>query len=178
MSKPRTRSPKVSTSLPAGTIPLGTIIAYALDLFNIPVGWLLCDGAKIDATKYQKLITALGSPNTPNLAGRTLVGAGIPDNGQQSDGSSPNFPPKTAWPPNYTAGEAQHTLVSNEIPSHQHSLEYQFGLYSGCHAGSGSTPCQDSSQTNMTNATGGGLGHNNMQPYYTVNYIIYAGNPI
>jgi microcystin-dependent protein len=137
---------------------MGTIIAFALDQGNIPDRWLLCDGSAISPADYQELITALGSSNTPNLVGRTLIGA--------SDD----------WPLNSTGGEPQHLLTVDEMPSHNHSLQYQFGLDSDCHSGSGSTPCQDSSQTNLTNMTGGSAPHNNMQPYYAINYIIYGGS--
>ena len=154
-------------------VPMGTIVAFVLSASNIPNGWLPCDGSAIPA-QYQELISALGSNNTPNLTGRTLIGTGVPDDSAQSDGSIPNFTPGLNWSVGYTGGEFAHQLVTAEMPSHNHSLVYEFDLASGCHSDTGSSPCL-SSTVNYTNNTGGDAVHNTMQPYYAVNYIIFAG---
>jgi microcystin-dependent protein len=60
------------------------------------------------------------------------------------------------------------------MPSHVHALDYQFDLNSGCHDGSGSTPCA-SGTMHYAEATGNDQHHNTMQPYRAVNYIIYGG---
>ena len=156
-------------------LPIGTILAYALTAANIPDRWLLCDGSAIPAADYQELITLLGSPNTPNLAGRTLIGTGQPSTGLQGDNTAPNFPPGQKFLLNYTGGEYHHTLTEAEMPSHRHTLVYRFDLSSACHAGTGSMPCLNEHATNYTNNTGGGAAHNTMQPYVVVNYIIYGG---
>lgn len=91
-----------STAIAMGMVPLGTVVAFALQYAaNVPPGWLLCDGSAIPP-QYQGLITALGSNYTPNLTGRTLVGAG------------------TGWLLASTGGEAEHALSAEEMPSHQH----------------------------------------------------------
>lgn len=149
------------------SLPMGTIVAYLLPVANLANGWLLCDGSPIP-DQYQELRTALGSDNTPNLAGMTLLGAGTPPS------SSPCFPPN-AKPFNLAeiGGEYQHTLVPNEMPSHTHNTNsaYGYDIYD-----------QDGNDVHLicvrpgegTDATGGDAPHNNMQPYYCVNYIIYA----
>ena len=155
-------------------LPIGAIMAYAASATSLPDRWLLCDGKPIPAADYQELITLLGSPNTPNLAGRTVIGTGAPSTGTQSDGTNPNFPAPVDWKLNYTGGEYAHQLTVSEMPSHNHSLVYEFGLYSGCRAGHGSTPCK-STDVQLTHKTGGDGIHNTMQPYYAMNYIIYGG---
>lgn len=155
------------SSTPA-SVPLGTIVAYLLPLENLPDGWLPCDGSVIPSDLYQGLITALGSNYTPNLAGMTLVAAGTPD------GNSPCFPNP---PPTFTlgtsSGEFQHTLSTDELPSHSHETDsaYGYDIY-----------FQDGSDVHLicvsdgatTQAAGSDQPHNNMQPYHCVNYIICA----
>ena len=76
---------------------MGTIVAFALNFEpnNPPFkGWLLCDGSQVPS-QYQELKNMLPNGRTPNLCGRTLIGAGTPDTSSlQSDGrSTMNFPP-------------------------------------------------------------------------------------
>lgn len=144
---------QIDITLPTCGVPVGTIIGFALLPANIPANWLLCNGAAIDS----------GYPlagymtNTPNLCGVTLIGSG------------------SNYPLGSTGGEATHTLIEAEMPSHTHSYTYSnptgsTGLYGGSYWG-------PSSVTGTTGGAGSGDPHNNMQPYYVVNYIIYAGAP-
>ncbi|RKG64310.1 hypothetical protein D7V80_27350 [Corallococcus sp. CA054B] len=151
-------------------VPLGTIVAFALSADNIPDGWLLCDGETIPG-QYQELITALGSTNTPDFRGRTLIGAGTPVNVTQSDGTSPNFPSQT-WPAQYTGGEYSHTLSTNEIPPHSHTNDSKFGYSIDSQSGSEIPLMCYEPASGTTGSTGSGAPHNNMQPYFTVHYII------
>jgi microcystin-dependent protein len=159
-------------------LPVGTIVAYAG--LSLPHRWLWCDGSEIDAGKYQELATLLNGV-TPNLAGRTLIGAvsesgDLPTAGTQTDQRTPNFPSDFKPALSDTGGEWAHTLSLAEMPAHSHVLDYQFQLNGGCPGGSGVTPCSDSSQTNSTNTVGNSGAHYTMQPYYTVNYIVYGGS--
>ncbi len=162
-----------TASATATVIPIGTIVTSAINQDPAPNGWIICDG-RVIPSQYTELIAAIGA-NTPNLVGRILIGAGtLPWTGKQSDGSTPNFDPIMSWPLGSTGGEYTHKLTVAEMPSHNHSLQYTFDLNSGCHDGSNSTPCQTQT-VRMTNATGGDTPHNNVQPFYAVNYIIYGG---
>lgn len=77
-----------------------------------------------------------------------------------------------------TGGEATHTLTTSELPSHTHkeklpdTWHFKFstgttnGYVSDCTTGTYHGDVYDSSA--YTDATGGGLSHNNMPPYLTV----------
>lgn len=57
-------------------VPTGAIMPFVGTSAQVPVGWLLCDGAAIPSgIQYNALITLQGN-NTPNLQGMFLRGAG------------------------------------------------------------------------------------------------------
>lgn len=68
-----------------------------------------------------------------------------------------------------TGGEKTHTLTTDEIPSHKHSLSPSVKTFGGAYGldatgnGAGSPESITETQT-----SGGGLAHNNMPPYYVV----------
>lgn len=187
-----------------GTIQIGTVVAYLGT--SAPQDWLLCNGAAIPE-QYGQLKALFGS-NTPNLAGRTLIGTGIPANTTQSDGTTPNFDAADNWPMSYTGGEYNQTLNIQQIPSHQHFGWGDHGRnnwgVSGYSSGQGYTGSHNTDSDNSLfgstfaggqyaeanpavptisvdngsvagTAPGTTAAHNNMQPYYAVNYIVYAG---
>ncbi|GGG62525.1 phage tail protein [Epilithonimonas arachidiradicis] len=163
-----------------GQVPMGTIIPFALPIKSLPANWLLCDGSEISAN-YQSLITLLGSTKTPNLCGRTLIGTGIPSNDQQSDGTKPNFDASNNWPLAYTGGEYKHQLTVDELAKHSHKINGgNFGIHSRSFKGEDDNdqPFETNPSTNIagTDVQGNDQAHNNMQPYYAVNFIIFAGN--
>jgi microcystin-dependent protein len=108
----------------------------------------------------------MGQFNLPNLQGRVPVGV------------SSTYPLATV------GGAATHTLTTNEIPSHTHTINDP-GHFHG-QGGVGGGPvlvgigANKADQTNTLiattgitiNSAGGGQPHNNMQPYIVLNYII------
>jgi microcystin-dependent protein len=145
-----------------GTVQVGTIVAYLGK--TIPETWLLCDGTKIP-DKYNALIGLTG-PNTPNLAGRTLIGTGT---GQDSTGTARTF---TLGEAN---GEYSNTLTIEQMPKHNHYLIFaNTGGHTNPQTANWDTK-NLTSDNDYTSDTGGGQPHNNLQPYYAINYIIYAG---
>ncbi|WP_166922478.1 phage tail protein [Flavobacterium poyangense] len=168
-------------------VPIGTIIAYPSDVLP-GKGWLRCDGTRIEE-KYTELINILGGMTlTPNLVGRTLIGSGKPYNEKQSDNRYPNFDANTSWKARDTGGEYQHQLTINEMPVHNHPINNgDFGLHYQSFSGSSETKGgypfktvyppykKDDKIISSTNTSGGNGAHNTMQPYFAVNYIIFAG---
>lgn len=140
----------------------GCITAYGGS--SAPTGWLLCDGSAVSRTTYAALFaivsTTYGSGdgattfNVPNLQGKVPVGK---DTGTFSTlGAS--------------GGEETHTLLTTELASHTHATS--FGT-----TGIGSlygviTPTLTGTVSITSASSGGGLAHNNLQPYLVINYII------
>jgi microcystin-dependent protein len=138
--------------------PVGSVIAYLGRV--APDGWLFCNGQQIpNDPKYDQLKQVLGTPNIPDLTGRSLIGSG----GNYILGKKD--------------GEATHTLTVSEMPAHTHN--YHKPKWDYAHADSLGhisdwTRYGNQNQVNdeQTVATGTGQPHNNMPPYYVVNYII------
>jgi len=169
--------------------PVGMVFPYTSD--TAPAGYLLCDGDSYSTTDFPELFDVIGytyggsgsSFNVPDLVNRVSVGSGgsfsISDNG----------------------GEATHTLVTSEIPSHDHSataptvidpththvestaIPTAITIGAGIPAPSAlpAVGATAPAATGITvtapviGSTGGDGAHNNMQPYLALPYIIYAG---
>lgn len=145
---------------------------YPLATPNVPDGFLLCDGKAYSRTEYVELFAAIGTYygdgdgsttfNVPNLQTRVPVGAG--------DG----------YELGSVGGEETHILTKNEMPNHQHNINY------GGNSGTVEFPAYSAKITDYVQAAGnynaatttyegGNQPHNNMQPYTVINYIISTG---
>lgn len=168
--------------------PAGTVTMFAGS--SAPTGYLICDGQAVSRTNYAALFAVIGTSygagdgsttfNVPNLMGRVPVGAGLGTGLTNRVLAS-------------QGGEESHTLTSDEIPSHSHSINdpghshtSRIGRDDGNNSNNaGQAPPGDAttnildgySTTNNTtgitiNSTGGGQAHNLMQPFLVLNYII------
>lgn len=175
-------SPVVSTqtvydasgnTLGGGIIPIGGILPYVGE--TAPLNYLLCDGSVYNKSDYPELYnlmlnTSIGITATtfyvPNLKGRFILGYN-----------------KGTYEIGATGGEVTHTLTQNEMPAHQHKLQSAGGDVMAVmtnrvqsndidqHGGGSWTYDQVSMYTNWM---GGSQAHNNMPPYFTLNFIIRA----
>lgn len=147
--------------------PIGAMQAYGGD--TAPEGWLICDGSLVSRTTYSELFDVIGETygagdgsttfNLPDLRGRVIIGEGT---GTATDA--------TAHSLGDVDGKETHTLDITEMPSHNHSGSTLGWTPSNMGSGNAFRAVTDGS----TNNTGGGLAHNNMQPYLVCNYIIKA----
>ncbi len=145
-----------------------------------PRGWALCDGQLLSISQYTALFSILGTTYggdgrttfaLPDLRGRTPIHAG-------------RGPGLSTRQLGQNGGEENHTLTINEMPSHTHQLRGD-SLIASTDSPLNATPARnaggipsygDPPDVNMSGnaiqSTGGGLPHNTMQPYLTVNFII------
>lgn len=137
-----------------------------------PNGWLICNGSAVSRTTYADLFNAIGVTygigdgsttfNIPNLKGKIVVGLDTTQTEFDTLGE--------------VGGVKTHTLTVSEIPSHKH--EVQLGISAGGQTGRYANYVEtarlayNTSEEKGTTATGGGLAHNNLQPYQVLNYII------
>jgi microcystin-dependent protein len=150
-------------------VPPLSIIAYYGS--TPPEGWQICDGSTLFyANTNNSTIVRKGTGsnmvtiNTPDLRGRTIIG--INDSSSLSGISIRNL--KDA------GGAETHTLLINQIPSHSHDtiIGFKGDGQSGYSYGAYTAHRRSASEKTGGNASGGTDPHNNMQPFYTLNYII------
>jgi microcystin-dependent protein len=145
-----------------------------------PRGWALCDGQLLPISQYTALFSILGTTYggdgrttfaLPDLRGRTPIHAG-------------HGPGLSSRALGQQGGEENHTLTLSEIPPHAHSLRGDSRVAS-TDSPSNAAPARNAGgipsygdsldvtmNGNAIQSTGGGLPHNTMQPYLTVNFII------
>jgi microcystin-dependent protein len=140
---------------------------------GVPPGWASCDGQVLQIREHKALFAVLGTTYggdgnatfaLPDLRGRTPIHSnpGITNLGQ-------------------TGGEQSHSIRVSEIPAHAHGsigLIGQPAATSGVQLATSPTPTatQTTSATLSISPTEtmteSAAGHNNLQPYLTVNFII------
>jgi microcystin-dependent protein/cytoskeletal protein CcmA (bactofilin family) len=138
-------------------IPSGVIVMWTGSI--APSGWALCDGGT-----YAKLDSS-GNITTPDLRGRFVLGLG------QGSGL-------TNRTINQIGGAETHTLTTSEIPSHNHTFNYDVPLVQNINMfgyGAVNMPMNTGgieTKSGTTNNTGSGSAHNNMPPFYVLAYIM------
>ncbi|NNF00869.1 MAG: phage tail protein, partial [Pyrinomonadaceae bacterium] len=147
-----------------------------------PRGWAFCQGQLLSIASNTALFSILGTTYggdgrvtfaLPDLRGRAAV----------SQGTGPGLSP---YPLGSRGGQERHTLITNELPSHNHLMRIRkekgsVSNPSGATLATSNDPnvniyttlADDSTLANgsITN-TGGSQSHNNLQPYLTINFII------
>ena len=147
------------SNLNATSVPRFTIVAFAGLATAIPSGWAFCDGTN----------------GTPDLRARFIVGT---TNGTVANG---NDRVGTNIAPNSIGGERNHILSVAEMPAHTHGIpahdawtdwKNTTNLSVTKNNNYNGTNPADLGGTDITYATGGGLAHNTVPPYYALAYIM------
>lgn len=185
--KKEAQPPSPAPALPP--YPIGTMVAYAGE--QAPQGWLLCDGKAVERKKFAKLFAAIGTHfgpgtssetfNLPDLRGRFPLGVdtmGGKAAGRVS-GSGAMFL-------GGSGGSDKHQLLIEEIPTHEHFAATVHTELKPL-PGGGAPPAPGKMRALVqvreagepvsapTSPAGGNLEHENMSPFLSVNYIIFAG---
>jgi microcystin-dependent protein len=151
-----------------------------------PRGWWFCNGQILAIQQYTALFSLLGTyyggngTSTfalPNLQGRVPLHAG------QGPGLS-------LYQLGEETGEVSHTLLTSEVPAHNHSFHAAAGGKSDSTTVANNSPASTATGVNvyssaagnatmnasMLSPVGSGLPHENQQPYLAVGYAIaYQG---
>ncbi|HLX94813.1 MAG TPA: tail fiber protein [Verrucomicrobiae bacterium] len=155
--------------------------------FNFaPLGWALCNGQVMPISQNTALFSLLGTTyggdGKSNFALPNLQGAAPLDAGNGAGLSN--------YVEGQSGGETAVTLVSAQLPSHTHGVSVSSiggdvnspigAVFSTAHMGktptnmyaaaAGGAPGIMSPQAVLS--AGGGLPHNNLQPYLVLNFII------
>lgn len=136
---------------------------FPLVTLDPPPNVLPCDGSSYLRVDFPELFAVLDTPFivdedhfiVPDLRGKTVIGAG----GSYSNGN--------------TGGEESHALDVSEIPSHDHTIPLTATTLA-VEPGEVTVLTPIPIFTSTTGATGGNVSHNNMQPYFALNYGIVA----
>jgi microcystin-dependent protein len=171
----------LAAALQGRLVPTGSIVASARG--SAPGGWLMCDGAAVSRATYADLFNAISTSygigdgsttfNLPDLRGRVPVGV---------DGAAARLTANDAL--GNSGGEEKHVLTAAENGPHFHRLWTRDGAVNGSPADNPPAGSNWALQTGVQFVAGahqfnveaeesiGGTGHNTMQPFQIVNYII------
>jgi len=173
-------------------IMVGTVMDWASNITDAPVGWMFCDGGSYDPLVYPKLHKQLGEPadnKLPDSRGDVIFGC-------HPDGEHRTPPPLSSDPtPDVSifanvgdhGGEESIILSAEHLPPHQHDYtdwfskihrenDHATGHYENDHGRRLGKTTHTSNR--ITEPSGGSTGeYSNLQPSYTVRRIIKVDNP-
>lgn len=154
---------------------LGEIRIFAFQF--APKNWALCQGQLLPISQNQALFSLLGTTYGGN--GQTTFA--LPDFRGRTPihfGQGTNLPPFALGQKD---GEENHALATTEIPSHTHTaigstVAADASSPAGNYWAAGNQIYASTSNAFMKSdalgTNGGGQGHNNMQPFLTLNFSI------
>jgi microcystin-dependent protein len=149
--------------------------------FNFaPYGWQQCNGQILAISQYAALFSLLGTTYGGNGTS-TFALPNFQGNVPIHQGNGAGLSPRTLGE---TGGSPTVTLISNQIPTHNHTFSGDptakkevTNVANAAPAGAGS-PVYSTAAPNTTMAAtmlvavGGNQPHDNMQPYLTLNFCI------
>ena len=164
---------------PAGSFPVGAVVNYAGT--SAPSLWLFCYGQNVSRSTYAALFAAIGTTygvgdgsttfGLPDLRGRVI--AGKDDMGGTSANRLTNQSGGLDGDVLGTSGGAEtHTLTTAQLAAHTHTIK---ALGSGSNGLSSGTGGESVANPGTTSSQGSGNAHNNVQPTFILNKIIYSG---
>jgi microcystin-dependent protein len=126
-----------------GAVPTGSIMIWPGS--TAPTGWLLCDGTAYSTTTYAALYAVLsttygsgtGTFRVPDIRGNVVVGL---------DGTDATFSTRGA-----TGGEKTHSIVTAELPAHNHAVGTLTIASGGSHDHDYTAPNNSPSATKVKN---------------------------
>jgi microcystin-dependent protein len=155
-----------------GFMPVGSMSMYA-GATTAPSGWLLCQGQAVSRTTYSVLFTLItttygvgdGSTtfNLPDMRGKVPLGVGTADPADVPDGTAHALADKE--------GTETHTLISDELPAHEHRINV-WSAGGGALKSIGGTSGVNQGVVTVDPGPTLGSSHNNLQPSLTLNFII------
>lgn len=158
---------KLDPAASASAVPVGSVLAYP-DA-TIPSGWLHCNGQTVSRTTYAALnaIAAAAGYASPWGPGNGSTTFEIPDyRGRMLFGAQTIV----GW----EAGSANASLSVANLPAHTHTYTTKSTTLV-VNSGAGFSNIWVGTGSANSGSTGSGASFSVMNPYSTVNWIIYAG---
>ena len=153
---------------------MATIIMFGGNF--APRNWAFCEGQLLAISQYSALFSLLGT--TFGGDGRTTFG--LPDMRGRVPIHPGNGPGLSSYKLGQKGGSEQVVLQTTQIPSHTHTIYAKTGggdetnPTNGFMATASTDFYAETHNTQMGNpaSVGGGQGHNNIQPYLCVNFVL------